>query len=91
SVDKNKNSVVRIYTDIEDSGDVAARTFIGLGTLVSKEGLIVTGDVFADQRGKYLVTLDNAKFYNVSILPRKQGNQFYFLKIIQDENDDFVF
>lgn len=91
SVDKNKNSIVRIYTDMENSGDVAARTFIGLGTIVSKEGLIVTGDVFADQRGKYQVTLDNAKFYNVTILPRKEGNQFYFLKIIQDEKNPVSF
>jgi serine protease Do len=84
SVDKNKNSVVRIYSNNANSGDVADKTFIGLGTLVSKEGLIVTGDVFADQRGKYLVTLDNVKFYNVTILPRVKGGQFYFLKVVQD-------
>ncbi len=91
SVDKNKNSIVRIYADSVNSGDVAQNTFIGLGTVVSKEGLIATGDVFADQSGRYLVTLDNIKFYNVKILPKKDTNKFYFLKIIQDERNPVAF
>lgn len=88
SVDKNKESVVRIYTKTKD---VAQRIFIGLGTLVSKEGLIATGDVFADPRGKYIVTLDNNKFYDVTVLVQPDGNQFYFLKIIQDEKNPVTF
>jgi S1-C subfamily serine protease len=84
SIDKNKNSVVRIYTKNDDAGDVAKNTFIGLGTIVSKDGLIVTGDVFADRYGKYLVTIDNNKFYDVNVLSKKEGKVFYFLKIVQD-------
>ncbi len=91
SVDKNKNSIVRIYTKMDNAGDVAGNTFIGLGTIVSKEGLIVTGDVFADQSGKYLVTVDNNKFYSVKVLPRKGNSQFYFLKVIQDEKAPVIF
>ena len=63
---------------------MAQKTFIGLGTIVSKEGLIATGDVFADTNGKYMVTLDNAKFYDVKVLPKKENAKFYFIKIIQD-------
>jgi len=84
SVDKNKNSIVRIYTNMSNSGDVAQRTFIDLGTIISKEGLIVTGDVFADINGRYMVTVDNNKFYNVVVLPQKTNGQLYFLKIVQD-------
>ena len=84
SVDKNKSSVVRIYSNATNAGDVAQNTFIGLGTIVSKEGLIATGDVFADPNGKYLVTQDNSKFYNVIVLPKKESDKFYFLKIIQN-------
>ena len=84
SVDKNKNSIVRIYTNMSNAGDVAQRTFIGLGTLVSKEGLIATGDVFADINGRYMVTVDNNKFYDVVVLPKKTNGQLYFLKIVQD-------
>jgi S1-C subfamily serine protease len=91
AVEKNKDSVVRIYSNTEDSGDVAGRTFIGLGTIMSKDGLIVTGDVFADVSGKYLVTQDNNKFYNVIILPKKETNQFYFLKVIQDKKNPVSF
>jgi S1-C subfamily serine protease len=91
SVDKNKNSIVRIYSDNENSGDVADKTFIGLGTIVSKEGLILTGDVFGDVRGKYLVTLDNNKFYTVSVLPKKESNQLYFIKIVQDPKNPATF
>lgn len=91
SVDKNKNSVVRIYSDTSNAGEVAGNTFIGLGTLVSKEGLIVTGDVFADQSGRYVVTLDNNKFYKVKILPHKGTGQLYFIKIVQDEKNPVAF
>lgn len=91
SVDKNKTSIIRIYANSVYSGDVAQNTFIGLGTVVSKEGLIVTGDVFADQRGQYLVTLDNKKFYDVKVLPKKEGSQFYFLKVVQDPKNIVTF
>jgi S1-C subfamily serine protease len=91
SVDKNKNSVVRIYTNSKYSGDVAEHTFIGLGTVVSKDGLIATGDIFADQSGKYQVTLDSNKFYDVRILPKGENSRFYFIKIIQDEKNPVSF
>lgn len=91
SVDKNKTSVVRIYTNTDNAGDVAERVFIGLGTIVSKDGLIVTGDVFADQSGQYLITLDNDKFYDVKVLPRKDGNLFYFMRVVQDKKNPVTF
>ncbi|MFA7252290.1 MAG: serine protease [Candidatus Paceibacterota bacterium] len=87
SVDKNKNSIVRIYTKPE--GDTPT-VFVGLGTIVSKDGLIVTGDVFSDVRGKYTVSLNN-NFYNVTVLPQKKDGQFYFLKVNQDEKAPVAF
>jgi S1-C subfamily serine protease len=89
SVDKNKSSIVRIYTN--NKNEESQQIFVGLGTIVSKEGLIVTGDVFADLRGKYLITLDNNKFYPVSVLPKKEAGQFYFLRVIQDEKEPITF
>jgi len=91
SVDKNKTSVVRIYTDVANSGDVQQKTFIGLGTIVSKEGLIVTGDVFADPYGKYQITLDNNKFFDVIVLSKKDSDQLYFLKVKQDLKNPVTF
>ncbi len=91
SVDKNKNSVVRIYTNAKNSGDVAEKTLIGLGTIVSKDGLIVTGDVFADTNGRYVVTLDNSHFYDVNVLPKKEGDQLYFLRVIQSKKSPISF
>ncbi len=91
SVDKNKTSVVRIYTNITNSEDVEQNIFIGLGTIVSKEGLIATGDVFADTSGKYLITLDGNKFYRVKVLSKKESNHFYFLSVIQDEKNQTTF
>ncbi len=91
SVDKNKNSIVRIYSDVTDGGDVAPRTFVGLGTLVSKDGLIATGDIFLDPQGKYVISLDGVKFNKVTVLVKKEGLKFYFLKVIQDEKSPMVF
>ncbi len=91
SVDKNKNSIVRIYAETKNVEDVNSRLFIGLGTIVSKDGLIVTGDVFADKEGKYIVTIDNNKFYDVVVLPKIQENTFYFLKIFLDPKSTVSF
>jgi S1-C subfamily serine protease len=91
SVDKNKTSVVRIYTNTTNSGDVEQNMFIGLGTVVSKEGLIATGDIFADTSGKYLITLDGDKFYGVKVLPKNGENKFYFLRVIQNEKNPVTF
>jgi S1-C subfamily serine protease len=88
SVDKNKMSVVRIYTN---TNDPQARVFVGLGTIMTKEGLIATGDVFADIQGKYLITADGVKFHYVSVLKKPKDNQFYFLKVIQEEKNPVTF
>ena len=80
AIEKNKNSVVRIYTDNNDPDD---RIFVGLGTIVSKDGLIVTGEVFADARGRYIVTVDGTNFYKVAVLPQKDDHQLYFLRVNQ--------
>lgn len=88
SVDKNKLSVVRIYTDTIDP---AQRIFVDLGTIISKDGLIATGDVFADPQGKYLVTVDGSTFYHVSVLPKANKNLFYFLKVIQEGKNPVSF
>lgn len=85
SVDKNKNSVVRIYTN--NRNEESQQIFVGLGTIVSADGLIATGEVFADRYGKYLVTLDEKKFYEVKILPRVENNSIYFLKIVPDRGE----
>ncbi len=88
SVDKNKNSIVRIYVKNEDN---SRGLFVGLGTIVSKDGLIATGDVFADVKGSFMVLTDNNKNYDVFVLPKGEDNKFYFLKILQIENSPVVF
>lgn len=89
AVDMNKNSVVRIYTN--NKNEESQQSFIGLGTIVSKDGLIATGDIFADIRGKFLVTVDNNKFYSVTVLPKKEGNRLYFLRVVETENTSSAF
>lgn len=88
SVDKNKDSVVRIYTNTRDPDD---RIFIGLGTIISAQGLVATGDVFADLQGKYIISTNDNKFYPVQILPKRQNGQVYFLKVIKEDGDTTTF
>jgi len=88
SVDKNKQSVVRIYTK---NDDVDQRVFVGLGSIVSKNGLIAAGEVFADINGQYMIQTDNKNWYNVSVLFKKDGAQFYFLKVLQDDKNPVTF
>ncbi len=81
AIEKNKDSVVRIYTATRDPDD---SIFVGLGTVVSKDGLIATGDIFADVQGRYRIFLSNNESYQVSVLKRPKGNKVYFLKVIQE-------
>ena len=85
SVEQNKNSVVRIYTNTPDSAD---RVFVGLGTILSTDGLIVTGDVFADSTGRYIVTVDGNTYYRVKVLDKPEKNHFYFLRIVPDNKNN---
>ena len=85
SVEQNKNSVVRIYTNTPDSAD---RVFVGLGTILSADGLIVTGDVFADSTGRYIVTVDGNTYYRVKVLDKPEKNHFYFLRIVPDNKNN---
>jgi S1-C subfamily serine protease len=88
SVDKNKVSVARIYTDTRREGE---RVFVGLGTIVTKEGLVATGEVFGDTRAKYVITTNGIDFYPVVVLPKKDETNLYFLKVVQDEKNPITF
>ncbi len=88
AIEKNKNSIARIYTNSNDPSD---RLLIGLGTVVSKDGLIVTGDVFADTSERYLITVDGDNFYKVKTLEKSDTGHFYFLRVVQDPNKPIEF
>lgn len=88
SVAKNKDSIVRIYTKPEGDTPIV---FVGLGTLVTKEGLIVTGDVFSDITGRYVISTNNNISYDVQVLSKKNNGQFYFLKVVQDDKKPVAF
>jgi S1-C subfamily serine protease len=88
TVDKNKDSIVRIYTD---SNRTENRIFVGLGTVVSADGLIATGDVFADTSGRYVVTPNGTDFYKVKVLDKKRDAKLYFLRVVPDETKPATF
>lgn len=88
SVEKNKDSVARIYTD---ANRVENRIFVGLGTVVSTDGLIATGDVFADTSGRYVVTVNGTDFYKVKVLDKKRDAKLYFLRVVQDATKPVTF
>ena len=88
AVEKNKNSIARIYTNTSDPSD---RIIVGLGTVVRADGLIVTGNIFADTSAKYLITVDGENFYKVKVLDKSDDGHFYFLKVIQDPASPIAF
>ena len=82
SVEQNKNSVVRIY---RNNGGSSGQEFAGLGVVISRDGILVAGKpLYSDGIIKYSASFENGKLYNVSLLPRKEGGKFTFLKINQD-------
>ena len=89
SVDKNKQSIVRIY---KSTPDAAPQTFVSLGVVLTRDGLIATGIVLPTYAGeKYSVSFDNGKLYNVTLVPTKDNSKFSFMKVVNDDKTPVTF
>ncbi|MFA6227209.1 MAG: serine protease [Candidatus Paceibacterota bacterium] len=88
AIDKNSNSVLRIYrTNSDPAADSNSMVFVGLGLVVSDDGIIATDNSVVSTDGRYFVNLSDKKLYNLSILRAKQGEQIALLKIPADNKN----
>ncbi len=82
AVDKNKSNVVRLY--IIKTSDTDAQNynaFLGLGALVSNDGIIATDNNFVINGGKYLATLSDGKMHTLDLAYSSSSNPVALFKV----------
>ena len=85
AIEKNTGSVMRIYrTNSDPAANSNSMVFVGLGFVVSNDGIIATDNGVVSADGKYFVTLGDKKLYNLNVLRAKQGEKVALLQIQND-------
>jgi len=88
AVEKNKNSLIRIYrTNTDPSSGSNSMVFVGLGAIISTDGMIATDNNLISDGGKYFITNSDNKLIDLSILRSVSGEQVALLKIKNDEKN----
>jgi len=92
AVAKNSKSVIRIYrTNTDPSSGINSMVFVGLGGVVSDDGMVVTDNSLISEGGKYFTNISSDKLLDLSILRAVGGEQVAILKIKNDEKNSITF
>ena len=92
AVEKNSKSVIRIYrTNTDPSLGSNAMIFVGLGAVVTDDGIIVTDSSLISEGGKYFTTTPDNKLLDLSVVSTVSGGQVVLLKIQNDEKNPLTF
>ncbi|MGB8816084.1 MAG: S1C family serine protease [Minisyncoccia bacterium] len=82
AVDKNKDSVVRLYMIKTSEVDTQNyNVFFGLGALVSSDGIIATDNNFVIDGGKYLASLADGKMHTLDLMYSSSTNPVALFKV----------
>ena len=85
AIAKNSKSVIRIYrANTDPTTDSNSMVFVGLGAIVSSDGMIATDNNLISDGGKYFATPVD-KLLNLTIIRAVSGEKVALLKINTDE------
>jgi hypothetical protein len=93
AVEKTSKSVVRIYrTNADPASGSNSMVFVGIGAVVTDDGVITTDNSLVSDTGKYFITmLSGDKLLELSIIKATAGEQIALLKIQDYENNSSLF
>ncbi len=92
AVEKTSKSVIRIYrTNTDPFSGSNPMVFIGLGAVITDDGIVVTDGSLIAEGGKYFTTIEGDKLIDLSILRVVNGEQVALLKIKNDEKNPMIF
>lgn len=92
AVEKTSKSVIRIYrTNTDPSSGLNSMVFVGLGAVVTDDGIIATDNSLISEGGKYFTTTGSDKLFDLSILRAVSGEQIALLKITNDAKNPITF
>ena len=87
SINKNSNSVIRVYRANTDPTTGGSMAFVGLGVVVSDDGLVATDNSLISEGGKYITTSGSDKIHDLSITRAIAGEQIALLQIVKDDKN----
>jgi len=88
AVEKNKNSVIRIYrTNSDPTAGSNSMVFVGLGVIISSDGMLATDNNLISDGAKYFTTNADSKLSELVILRAISGEQVAILKIKGDDKN----
>jgi hypothetical protein len=91
AINKNSNSVMRIYrTNTDPTSDTNPMILVGLGAVISDDGIVATDNSIISDGGKYFVTIGD-KILDISIVRAVSGEQIALLKIKNDDKNPITF
>lgn len=93
AVEKTSKSVVRIYrTNADPSSGSNSMVFVGLGAVVTDDGVVTTDNSLILDSGKYFIaTLGGDKLLELTIVKATPGEQIALLKISDYEKNSSLF
>ncbi len=91
AIEKNSKNVIRIYrTNTDPTADSNQMVFVGLGALISSEGMIATDNNIISDGGKYFATPAD-KLLELTVVRSVGGEKIALLKIKNDEKNPVTF
>lgn len=91
AVEKNSKNIIRIYrTNTDPSSDASQMVFVGLGVLVSTDGMIATDNNLISEGGKYFATPAD-KILNLTVVRSVKGEKIALLKIENSKDNPVTY
>jgi len=92
AVEKNKNSMIRIYRiNTDPSAGSNSMLFVGLGVVVSSDGVVATDNNLISDGAKYFTTNSSSTLIDLSILRAVSGERIALLKIKNSSTNSIAF
>lgn len=88
AIDRNSKSLVRIYrTSIDPASFVESMNLVGIGVVVTDDGIMAADNSVIFDSGKYFITSDDGKLHDLTVLRAVSGEQVALLKIKSDDKN----
>jgi len=91
AIDRNSKSLVRIYrTNIDPAYGTESLTLVGIGVVVTDDGIIAADNSVISDTGKYFLNSDDGKIHDLNILRAASGEQIALLKMKADDKNPLI-
>jgi hypothetical protein len=87
AVANNSNSLIRIYAGSANPADTSAISFVGIGAVISDDGIIATDNSIIFSGNNYFITDSNGTLHNLSVLNVGSEGQIALLRMSSSSDE----